>query len=169
MLKPALARGDIKCIGATTSQEYKKFFEKDTAMKRRFDKIMVEEPSKADTKEIVMQALSFYEDFHHVRYKEEDIDTILDLSEKFLSNKRFPDKAFDLVDQIGARTRIKYVPVSSEMVSARKKFCDFLIKNGEDKELKRGTIYPSFKRLFYKNSRIVGNQKDVSKKSDRRI
>ena len=135
MLKPALARGDIKCIGATTSQEYKKFFEKDTAMKRRFDKILVEEPSKADTKKIVMEALPFYEDFHHVDYKEEDIDTILDLSEKFLSNKRFPDKAFDLVDQIGARTRIKYVPVSSKMASARKKFCDFLVKNGEDKEL----------------------------------
>ena len=135
MLKPALARGDIKCIGATTSQEYKKFFEKDTAMKRRFEKIVVEEPSKADTKKIVMEALPFYEDFHHVDYKEEDIDTILDLSEKFLSNKRFPDKAFDLVDQIGARTRIKYVPVSSKMASARKKFCDFLVKNGEDKEL----------------------------------
>lgn len=135
MLKPALARGDIKCIGATTSQEYKKFFEKDTAMKRRFDKIVVEEPSKADTKKIVMEALPFYEDFHHVDYKEEDIDTILDLAEKFLSNKRFPDKAFDLVDQIGARTRIKYVPVSSQMASARKKFCDFLVKNGEDKEL----------------------------------
>ena len=135
MLKPALARGDIKCIGATTSQEYKKFFEKDTAMKRRFDKIMVEEPSKADTKEIVMQALPFYEDFHHVSYKEEDIDTILDLSEKFLSNKRFPDKAFDLVDQIGARTRIKYVPVSSKMASARKKFCEFLVENGEGTDL----------------------------------
>ena len=134
MLKPALARGDIKCIGATTSQEYKKFFEKDTAMKRRFDKIIVEEPSKTDTKEIVMQALPSYEDFHHVNYKEEDIDTILDLSEKFLSNKRFPDKAFDLLDQIGARTKIKYMVVSSKMASARKKFCDFLVENGEGRE-----------------------------------
>ena len=135
MLKPALARGDIKCIGATTSQEYKKFFEKDPAMKRRFDKIVIEEPSKASTKKIVMQALPFYEDFHHVQYKEEDIDTILDLSEKFLSNKRFPDKAFDLIDQIGARTKIKYITVSSKMASARKKFCEFLVRNGEDREL----------------------------------
>ena len=135
MLKPALARGDIKCIGATTSQEYKKFFEKDTAMKRRFDKIVVEEPSKASTKKIVMQTLPFYEDFHHVQYKETDIDTILDLSEKFLSNKRFPDKAFDLIDQIGARTKIKYITISSKMASARKKFCEFLVSNGEDREL----------------------------------
>ena len=135
MLKPALARGDIKCIGATTSQEYKKFFEKDTAMKRRFDKITVEEPSKADTKEIVMQALSFYEDFHHVQYKEEDVDIILDLAEKFLSNKRFPDKAFDMIDQIGARTKIKHSSISPKMASARKKFCDYLLNKEEEKEL----------------------------------
>jgi ATP-dependent Clp protease ATP-binding subunit ClpC len=135
MLKPALARGDIKCIGATTSQEYKKFFEKDTAMKRRFDKIFIEEPSKSATKEIVMQALPFYEDFHHVQYKEEDIDSILDFSHKFLSNKRFPDKAFDLIDQIGARTKIKYIQVSSKMKSARNKLCDFLVKNGDEKAI----------------------------------
>jgi ATP-dependent Clp protease ATP-binding subunit ClpC len=104
-------------------------------MKRRFDKIVVEEPSKASTKKIVMQTLPFYEDFHHVQYKETDIDTILDLSEKFLSNKRFPDKAFDLIDQIGARTKIKYITISSKMASARKKFCGFLVSNGEDREL----------------------------------
>lgn len=114
MLKPALARGDIKCIGATTSQEYKKFFEKDTAMKRRFDKIIIEEPSKSATKEILMQTLPFYEKFHHVSYKEEDVDTILDLCDKLLSNKRFPDKAFDLIDQIGARTKIKYFTESKK-------------------------------------------------------
>jgi len=135
MLKPALARGDIKCIGATTSQEYKKFFEKDTAMKRRFDKIMIEEPSKSATKDILMQALPFYEKFHHVSYKEEDIDTILDLCDKLLSNKRFPDKAFDLVDQIGARTKIKYFTESKEMASAKEKLCDYLVKNSDDEKL----------------------------------
>ena len=135
MLKPALARGDIKCIGATTSQEYKKFFEKDTAMKRRFDKIIINEPSKAVTKEIVMKALPFYEDFHHVNYKEEDVDTILDFCHKFLSNKRFPDKAFDLIDQIGARTKIKYVKISSKMSDARKDLCDFLVESGDEKNL----------------------------------
>jgi ATP-dependent Clp protease ATP-binding subunit ClpC len=135
MLKPALARGDIKCVGATTAQEYKKFFEKDTAMKRRFDKIFVEEPSKAETKKMIMEALPFYEKFHHVQYKEDDIDTILYFCEKLLSNKRFPDKAFDLVDQIGARTKIKYVNMPSKMAAARKKFCEFVVKNGEDKEL----------------------------------
>jgi ATP-dependent Clp protease ATP-binding subunit ClpC len=135
MLKPALARGDIKCIGATTSQEYKKFFEKDTAMKRRFDKILIEEPSKSETKKIVMNALPFYEDFHHVKYKEEDIDTILDLCEKFLSNKRFPDKAFDLIDQVGSRTKIKYANVPDKVCEVRTSFCEFLMATQEDEKL----------------------------------
>ena len=135
MLKPALARGDIKCIGATTSQEYKKFFEKDTAMKRRFDKIIVEEPSKEETKKIVMNALPFYEDFHHVKYKEDDIDIILDLSEKFLSNKRFPDKAFDIIDQVGSRTKIKYSSIPENVSEVRNSFCEFLMSTQEDEKL----------------------------------
>jgi ATP-dependent Clp protease ATP-binding subunit ClpC len=135
MLKPALARGDIKCIGATTSQEYKKFFEKDTAMKRRFDKIFVEEPSKSATKEIVMNALSYYEDFHHVKYTEGDIDTIIDLCEKFLSNKKFPDKAFDIIDQLGARTKIKYNEVPSNVEDVRTAFCEFLMGTSEDEKI----------------------------------
>ena len=135
MLKPALARGDIKCIGATTSQEYKKFFEKDTAMKRRFDKITVEEPSKADTKKIVMNALSYYEDFHHVKYSESDIDTIIDLCEKFLSNKKFPDKAFDIIDQLGARTKIKYNEVPSSVEQVRTSFCEFLMGTSEEDKI----------------------------------
>tara|TARA_Y100000004_G_scaffold195754_1_gene263722 strand:- start:7537 stop:9969 length:2433 start_codon:yes stop_codon:yes gene_type:complete len=135
MLKPALARGDIKCIGATTSQEYKKFFEKDAAMKRRFDKILIEEPSKRETKKIVMNALPFYEDFHHVKYKEEDIDIILDLCEKFLSNKRFPDKAFDLIDQVGSRTKIKYANVPDKVCEVRTSFCEFLMATQEDEKL----------------------------------
>ena len=135
MLKPALARGDIKCIGATTSQEYKKFFEKDTAMKRRFDKIFVEEPSKSATKEIVMNTLSYYEDFHHVKFSEDDIDTIIDLCEKFLSNKKFPDKAFDVIDQLGAKTKIKYSHVPSNVEEIRTAFCEFLMSTSEDEKI----------------------------------
>ena len=135
MLKPALARGSIKCIGATTSQEYKKFFEKDSAMKRRFDKIVVEEPSRVETKEIITNALPFYEDFHKVKYQERDIDVILDFCEKFLSHKRFPDKAFDIIDQLGAKTKIKYEDTPSRVVEARNKFCEFLAGTANEKNL----------------------------------
>ena len=128
MLKPALARGAIKCIGATTQQEYKKFFEKDSAMKRRFEKIKVEEPTKLQTKNIILNTLFYYEDFHGVKYTENDIDNILNFCESFLSNKNFPDKAFDIIDQVGARTRIQYTKEPNEVLKARTHFGDLLKK-----------------------------------------
>jgi ATP-dependent Clp protease ATP-binding subunit ClpC len=128
MLKPALARGKIKCIGATTSEEYKKFFEKDSAMKRRFDKISIDEPSLQETKKIVMHTLSYYEDFHGVKFKESDIDLILHFCETYLSNKNFPDKAFDVIDQIGAKTKIKYKINSTKVDNLRDKFSKMMVK-----------------------------------------
>ena len=128
MLKPALARGKIKCIGATTSEEYKKFFEKDSAMKRRFDKIDIKEPSLEETKKIVLNTLSYYEDFHRVKFKESDIDLILQFCETYLSNKNFPDKAFDIIDQIGAKTKIKYKNTSGKMDTLRTKFSKMMVQ-----------------------------------------
>ena len=164
MLKPALARGDIKCIGATTSQEYKKFFEKDTAMKRRFDKITVEEPSKQQTKKIIMNALPFYEDFHHVKYKEEDIDTILDLCEKFLSNKRFPDKAFDLIDQLGSRTKIKYAAIPDKVCEVRTSFCEFLMATQEDEKLDEDhftELLKNYLKVMAKHAEKKGRKQNI--------
>ena len=135
MLKPALARGEIKCIGATTTQEYKKFFEKDAAIKRRFDKIEIEEPTKSETKEIILKTISYYEDFHNVKYLESDIDTVIDFCEKYLSNKKFPDKAFDVIDQLGARTRIKYNKIPAKVDDVRNSFCKVLMDTDNDEEI----------------------------------
>ena len=135
MLKPALARGAIKCIGATTCGEYKKFFEKDAAMKRRFEKIDIIEPSKEETKKIVMRTLPFYEDFHGVKYSENDVDIIIEFCDKFLSHKRFPDKAFDILDQVGAKTKIKYKNIPDSVVTAREKFCKMLVSTESEKDL----------------------------------
>ena len=148
MLKPALARGSIKCIGATTSQEYKKFFEKDSAMKRRFDKILVEEPSRLETKKIITNALPFYEDFHKVKYQDQDIDTILDFCEKFLSHKRFPDKAFDIIDQVGAKTKIKYDYTPPKVEAARSEFCEFLDGTANEKNLNEKQFTDFLKRYL---------------------
>ena len=167
MLKPALARGDIKCIGATTSQEYKKFFEKDTAMKRRFDKIFVEEPSKQETKKIIMNTLSFYEDFHHVKYSEDDIDTILDLCDKFLSNKKFPDKAFDIIDQVGSRTKIKYASVPDKVCEVRTSFCEFLMATQEDDKIdedKFTELLKNYLKVMAKHAEKKGRKQKVRQK-----
>ena len=169
MLKPALARGSIKCIGATTLQEYKKFFEKDSAMKRRFDKIIVEEPSKLQTKKIVMNALPFYEDFHNVKYTESDIDTILDFSDKFLSHKRFPDKAFDIIDQLGAKTKIKYSNAPATVEEARNSFCNFLVSTESTKDLNEEEFSDLLKEYLatminyerYKGRRQKIRQRDI--------
>ncbi len=134
MLKPALARGSIKCIGATTAKEYKKIFEKDGALKRRFDKVDVHEPSKEQTRNMLNQALPYYQDFHGVKFSKANIDKILDNCEIYLSNKKFPDKAFDVVDQIGARTKIKSDNPPDYVVEAKKKFSDMITKPCENEE-----------------------------------
>ena len=107
MLKPALARGEIKCIGATTTAEYKKYFEKDSALNRRFQSINVEEPDKEKTFNIIKRAKGNYEEFHGVTYTDLTIKNIINLSDKYLPYRKFPDKAFDILDRIGANGKIK--------------------------------------------------------------
>lgn len=122
MLKPALARGEVKCIGATTFKEYERSFSKDPALKRRFDRVQVEEPTKEQTEIMIKNSISYYENFHKVKYSKNNIKDILDLSEIYLSNKKFPEKAFDVIDQVGARARIEQDYPDEELMSIRDKF-----------------------------------------------
>lgn len=112
MLKPALSRGEIRIIGATTYDEYRKHIEKDAALQRRFMKVDILEPSLDETREIVNGVKSTFEKFHETTYSDEAIAAVLELSNKFLKNKRFPDKAIDLLDASGARNRTKDKPAS---------------------------------------------------------
>ena len=105
ILKPALSRGEISCIGATTEEEYKRYFKKDAALDRRFENINIAEPSKEDVKTLLMSAKTSYEDYHQVKYSEEIIDLIIDLCCKYIPEKKFPDKAFDILDESGAKTK----------------------------------------------------------------
>lgn len=105
ILKPALSRGEVSCIGATTEEEYKRYFKKDAALDRRFENINVAEPSKEDVKTLLMRAKSSYEKYHQVDYSEDIIDLIIELCSKYLPDKKFPDKAFDILDESGAKTR----------------------------------------------------------------
>jgi ATP-dependent Clp protease ATP-binding subunit ClpC len=102
MLKPALARGSIRCIGATTPTEYKKSIETDAALERRFQSIWVDEPSLEKTRLILEGLKSYYEDHHEVHYSQDALEAALQLADRFLIGKQFPDKAIDLLDEAGA-------------------------------------------------------------------
>ena len=106
ILKPSLADGTIRCIGSTTHEEYKRSFDKDRALSRRFQRIDVLEPSLEDTKAILKGLKRHYEDYHDVTYTDEAIDTAAELSFKHMRDLRLPDKAIDIIDEAGARNRI---------------------------------------------------------------
>ena len=107
LLKPALARGDVRCVGATTYEEYKNVFEKDKALTRRFQKIDIKEPSIEDTIKILKGLKGKYEEFHQVKYLNEALVESVILSKKYLHEKFLPDSAIDLIDEVGAKFKLK--------------------------------------------------------------
>ncbi len=116
MLKPILTSGEVKCMGTTTYEEYKKFFDKDRALSRRFQKIEIPEPTIEDTILILNGIKDRYEEYHSVIYTEESIKSAADLSAKFINDRHLPDKAIDVIDEAGAYARI-YRAVEGETVT----------------------------------------------------
>ncbi|MDR3079396.1 MAG: ATP-dependent Clp protease ATP-binding subunit, partial [Streptomyces sp.] len=114
ILKPALARGDLSVVGATTIDEYRKYIEKDAALERRFQPVMVPEPSVEETIEILRGLRDSYEAHHQVRYTDEALDAAASLSDRYISDRFLPDKAIDLMDQAGARVGLRSVGGSAE-------------------------------------------------------
>ncbi len=116
MFKPALARGDIQCIGATTLDEYRKHIETDGALDRRFQKVMVEPPTVEETITILNYIKFKYEEHHHVNYSEEAIDSAVKLSERYITDRHLPDKAIDVLDEAGSRVHMGNFTVSDEIL-----------------------------------------------------
>ena len=116
MFKPALARGDIQCIGATTLDEYRQYIEKDGALARRFQMVMVDATSIDETIEILNNIKDKYEDHHHVNYTKEAIDAAVKLSERYISDRFLPDKAIDVMDEVGARVHISNITVPEDIL-----------------------------------------------------
>jgi len=106
IFKPALARGEIQCIGATTLDEYRENIEKDSALERRFQKVMVDGSTKEETLEILENLKSRYEDHHGVSYSSEVLDLCVNLADRYVTDREFPDKAIDIMDEVGARAQI---------------------------------------------------------------
>ena len=106
ILKPALTRGDLKCIGSTTYKEYRNYFEKDRALCRRFQKIDIDEPSSEDSIKILDGLKKYYEDFHSVKFNDDCSEEAVNLSKKYILNMKLPDKAIDIIDEAGASIKI---------------------------------------------------------------
>lgn len=115
LIKPALANGSLRCIGSTTFQEYRQVFEKDHALSRRFQKIDVNEPSIAETIDILRGLKPKFEEFHHVKYADQALVAAVELSAKFINDRFLPDKAIDVIDEAGAQRRIKTEQQNTEI------------------------------------------------------
>ncbi|MCX8480705.1 MAG: AAA family ATPase, partial [Sediminibacterium sp.] len=115
ILKPALARGELRVIGATTLNEYQKYIEKDKALERRFQKVLVEEPSKEDSIAILRGLKERYETHHHIRIKDEAIIAAVELSYRYISDRFLPDKAIDLIDECAAKLRLEMDSMPEEL------------------------------------------------------
>src|ERR671932_217551 len=115
VLKPALARGEVQCIGATTLDEYRKYIEKDGALERRFQTIIVEPPSKTEALEILRGLRDRYEAHHRVQIKDEALTAAVELSDRYISGRCLPDKAIDVIDESGARVRLKGMTRPSDL------------------------------------------------------
>ncbi len=134
IFKPALARGDLQCIGASTLDEYRMYIEKDGALDRRFQKVLVEPPSVDETITILNNIRSKYEDFHNVVYDAESIEACVKLSDRYMTDRLLPDKAIDVMDEAGARVHLKNINVPQNILDLEKKIED--IKQEKNKVVK---------------------------------
>ncbi len=116
MFKPALARGEIQCIGATTLDEYRQHIEKDGALERRFQKVLVEQTTPEETLEILVNIKEYYENHHNVNYTQEALNACVELTDRYMSNRFLPDKAIDALDEAGSRVHINNMSVPQEIV-----------------------------------------------------
>jgi len=134
IFKPALSRGELQCIGASTLDEYRMYIEKDGALDRRFQKVMVDPPSVEDTIKILVNIKIKYEDYHNVVYDDEAIDACVKLSDRYITDRLLPDKAIDVMDEVGARVHLKNINVPPNIVELEKKIED--VKNEKNKVVK---------------------------------
>jgi ATP-dependent Clp protease ATP-binding subunit ClpC len=124
IFKPALARGELQCIGASTLDEYRQYIEKDGALDRRFQKVMVDPPSIDDTIHILSNIRPKYEEFHNVNYSDEAIKACVTLSERYITDRFLPDKAIDVLDEVGARVHLKNIHVPKHIEELEKRIED---------------------------------------------
>jgi len=161
MLKPALARGEIQVIGATTLDEYRKYIEKDGALERRFQPVIVDPPSEEDTIQILYGLKKKFEDFHGVEYTPEAIEKAVSLSVKYITDRNLPDKAIDVLDEAGALVKLKSINLPPELKELEEKIKELEREKNEAAQVhdfeRAGSMKAIWKNCFIlkKNSRSV--------------
>lgn len=151
IIKPSLARGELQCIGATTINEYRENIEKDGALARRFQKVDVKSTSDSETREILKNIKSIYEDFHNVEYTEESLKACVSLTERYMPEKHLPDKAIDVLDEAGSKKNIREVEVPKDISQLEKKV-------GEIKTEKKESVK---QQNFEKAASLRDNEKNL--------
>ncbi|MBL7701315.1 MAG: ATP-dependent Clp protease ATP-binding subunit [Ferruginibacter sp.] len=131
IFKPALARGELQCIGASTLDEYRMHIEKDGALDRRFQKVLVEQPSVTEAIEILNNIKNKYEDYHNVTYSQDAIEACVKLSDRYMTDRLLPDKAIDVLDEVGARKHIKNINVPENIIELEKKIEDIKLEKNK--------------------------------------
>ena len=159
IFKPALARGEIQCVGATTLDEYRKNFEKDGALERRFQKVIVDAATKEETLEILKNVKDKYESFHKVSYTDEILSVCVDLAARYITDREFPDKAFDIIDEVGARCQVE-IKMPDIIEKLKQEAADVKI---EKLEVVKKQNYEEAANLRDKEKRIL-NKLDIEKK-----
>jgi ATP-dependent Clp protease ATP-binding subunit ClpC len=159
MFKPALARGEIQCIGATTLDEYRQYIEKDGALARRFQMVMVDPTTPEETIEILENIKDKYEDHHHVNYTEDAIQACVKLSDRYISDRYLPDKAIDVLDEAGSRVHINNIYVPDEVVNLEEAIED--IKKEKNRVVK-SQKYEEAAQLRDKEKKLI-EQLDTAK------
>lgn len=120
IMKPALARGLVQCIGATTLDEYRNSIEKDGALERRFQRVMIEPSTETETLDILKNIKERYEDYHHVRYTDEVLEACVKLTSRYVSERAFPDKAIDAMDEVGAKVHLQHAEIPPSIIEKEK-------------------------------------------------
>ncbi|MFM7328864.1 MAG: ATP-dependent Clp protease ATP-binding subunit [Bacteroidota bacterium] len=159
MFKPALARGEIQCIGATTLDEYRQYIEKDGALARRFQMVMVDSTTPEETLQILVNIKEKYEDHHHVVYTQEALEACVKLSDRYISDRFLPDKAIDVLDEAGARVHINNIHVPEEIVKLEEAIEEVKV---EKNRVVKSQKYEEAAQLRDKEKKLI-EQLDIAK------
>lgn len=171
ILKPALARGELRAVGATTLNEYQKYFEKDKALERRFQKVMIDEPSQEDAISILRGIKDRYETHHHVRIKDEAIIAAVELSSRYVTDRFLPDKAIDLIDESAAKLRLEMNSMPEELDKLERQIRQLEIEREaikrEDDEVKLKELNTEIANLSVERDTLKAKWKEEKELVDR--